>query len=124
MKSQVVGVYLLGPTQCQLVARAGTGGDFHGTPNDLRCPRMSIGIECAWEEVLVSLVHEALELALWTQGCRWYPSAMVANDLTAFLFVTSHVQFSEGCARAGWFLAQAIPALRAVHSKQRKRKTK
>lgn len=122
MKQSIVGTYRLGDEYCQLVLRAGTGGDFYALPEHGHVPRMKVGADHElWGDVLAATIHEAMEFCLCRIKCRLYPQEDHGNDSLGYTFVMSHPDFSDVCGRVAWFLAEAVPDLSEAWRKWKKK---
>lgn len=56
-------------------------------------------------------MHEALEVALIDNNCRYVPNMNYAQSDDQFLFVMTHPQFSQAVAQAAEFVTQVLPDL-------------
>ncbi len=105
----------------QLVLREGSGGECYPLPGDIPHPRVKVGADQAqWSDVVVVTLHEAAELVASTLLYRYEQTNDDGNDRLSLLFVMTHPQFSEVCARVGMFLAQCLPDLGVAWKKWRK----
>jgi len=123
MKLATVGVYDLGSESVVLMLRSGTGADFStrsGTPKDKACIWVGADQE-QWGAVVSSLLHEAKEFTEMRMGCRWTPDIDYARDAAGYMFLETHAQHSEVCARVGYFLSNCLPSLASVWNKWKKR---
>lgn len=111
MKQTIVGVYSMGLSQVQIVLREGNGGEFYFNPEAGAVPRIKVGAELQWAEVVGNLLHEALEMQMTALSCRFNPAPDYARDHSSYLFVMTHPQFSESCARTAEFITAALPDL-------------
>lgn len=112
MKQKIVGTYRLGDRMVQLVLREGTGGECYPLPGDITHSRIKVGADTqCWGDVVGVALHEACELVGSAMHYRLAPTNMDADDLLSIVFVMTHPQFSEVCARAGGFLADCLPDL-------------
>jgi hypothetical protein len=128
LKQKIVGHYSLGPESVQLVIREGVGGEFYANPGDGQCARIKVGVdEKSWTDVVCTLLHEAMEMAMTRIQCRYAPAPDYGQDHAGYLFAMNHPQFSEASARTGVFIAKALPDLSRAYTKwtrdsRRKRK--
>lgn len=121
MKQLIVGCYDFGVGQCELVLRAGIGGEFYVVPEPHRCPRIKVGADYdEWREVMSCLLHEIIELQMTLTGCRYNPAPDCARDHASYLFLMTHPQFSEVCARSAFFISEALPDLAKAWKKWKK----
>ena len=125
MKQVVVGVYGLGADQVELVLREDTGGEFYVQPEKGKIPRIKVGADHEeWGRIVAVLLHEAFELALHRSQCRFLGSDDMGRDHSEYLFVMRHYQFSDACAKAGYFLSDALPDLSGAWKKWKNRGAK
>lgn len=118
MRQKIVGVFSIGFEDCQLVLREGTGAEFYNCPGVGECPRIKVGADVKlWREVVANVLHEAMECYFNRLRCRYDCSYDLAQDHAGYLFVASHPEFSDACARVGAFLSEALPALRSEWKK-------
>jgi hypothetical protein len=121
LKQVVVGHYNLGPESVQLVIREGTGGEFYANPGKGECARIKLGVDGGqWADVVCTLLHETMEMAMTRICCRFAPAPDYGQDHAGYLFVMNHPQFSEASARVGVFITSALPDLSRAYSKWRK----
>lgn len=112
MKQRVVGVYEFGHEQVEVVLREGTGGEFYSIPEKGKVPRIKVGADCqAWDQVVTVLFHEAMELAAHREGCRFDRSDELSRDHCGYIFLMTHPQFSNCCARVGELASSCLPDL-------------
>lgn len=112
MDQTIVGVYELGYENIQLVLREGRGGEFYFNP-DKDIPRIKIGGDYTlWQDLYTVLLHEVSEFALTRGGYRYSGSQDLSMDTGAFLFIFSHAQFADSCAKAAEFLVSCHKDLR------------
>ena len=123
MKQKIVGSYLLGDEYVELVMREDTGGEFYLTPEDGHIARIKVGADYeSWDDVVRTLLHEALELAAARIGARYYPQDDHGGDTHNYLFVMSHGDFSDACGRVAMFLVSALPDVSGAWKKWAKQK--
>jgi len=121
MKTKRVGYYEIGPTQVELVVKGGNGGGFDAGAKPGCVTQIWIGVDGEWNEVVSVLLHEALEFCFMHAGLRYCPAPDYSDDNGGYLFSMDHTQFSEATARAGGFVAAAIPDLCLQFKKWKKR---
>ena len=125
MKQKIIGTYPLGYEQIQLVLREGTGGEFFTLPEDGKIPRIKIGADNNyWWETVELLLHEVNEFCMMRLACRYNQSNSVLRDHSNYLFVMTHVQFGECCARSAELLAKALPDLGKAWNKWKRNEKK
>ena len=124
MKQVIVGTYDLGAESVVLILRPGMGGDFHTRSDPPRkMPCISVGADSgSWQKLVAWLVHEVVEVVMMRMGLRYVPDVDYARDAAGYLFVETHAQHSEVCARVGWFLADCLPDLNKAWKKWKKAK--
>jgi hypothetical protein len=112
MKQIIIGSYQMGSNNVQLVLRAGTGGDFYMLPEEGKIARIKVGADQKqWARVVNAFLHEALELEYERIGCRYEHGNWVGSDMSDFMFVATHPQFTEVVARVAELTAHALPDL-------------
>lgn len=124
MKQKIVGSFTLGSSEVLLVIREGTGGEFWMSPEKGHIPRIKVGIENGWNDMVAIALHEALEMALVECGARFSPAPDHARENGGYLFVMDHTKFACAVAMAGHFLSPALPAMSATYRKWRLKKFK
>jgi len=113
MKQVRVGCYVLQPFQVEIYLREGTGADFYFQPEDGRLPRIKVGADNEWQNVVANLLHEAVEMQASMVNCRYQLDNMdTASDRHVFVF--NHYQFSLVVEAAGWFLSSCLADLAAA----------
>ena len=123
MKQKVIGNFYMGYTQYQLVLREGTDGEFYLCPGDGEIPRIKIGADYkTWQEVVTVLLHEAYEACLSVNKCRMQVTEDLSNDHSGYVFLMTHVQFSDCCARVSEFITEALPKLATEWKRFKKKK--
>ena len=129
MKQKIVGVYSLGYESVQLVARDGTGGDYYTQPEKGHIARIKVGMDySAWDCVVNALLHEAMEFSIDRHHCRFRATNDISYDLSNYLFVFNHPQFSDIVAKVAEFVTPALPDLARVykqwHRKPRRKQSR
>ena len=125
MKQKIVGTYYLGFESCKLVLREGTGGTVWFCPGKGNLPRIEIGgDEADWDQVLNSLLHDALEFSLTRANCRYYPSQDESNSSGQYLFSCDHAQFTKAVASLAFFVSSCQSDLNKAWKEWQKKKKK
>jgi hypothetical protein len=110
VKQRLVGTYRLGAFNVTLYLRDGTGGEFYYAPDEKNPPRMNVGQEGGWHQVVGTLIHEAAEFSLSNMRCRYeLDENQPSSD--RFHFFANHYQFSTMSLDVGMFVAQSLPDL-------------
>lgn len=122
MKQVIVGLFQFGYETVEIVLRDGTGGEFYSCPEMGRSPRIKVGADGKWGDVVRILLHELLELAMFRQGCRYEVSGDVGQDMGAYVFMFTHAQFSNIQARAAEAIVLSLPAVSTAWRKWRRGK--
>ena len=114
----------MGYEQVQLILREGTGGDFWYMPEKGSLPRMKIGADYnTWREVVACLIHETQEMLLDRNNLRFNPTHTISpRDHAAYIFIMTHPQFHDVCAKTADFIAVCLPDLKRAWGKWRKKK--
>jgi len=111
MKQKIVGHFPVGVEYCELVLREGTGGEFYAMPEEGHIPRIKVGADQPeWDDVVVAILHEALELILSRLKCRYDTTDDQSHDMYDYLFIAQHKNFSDACVRLVDFIVPALPA--------------
>ncbi len=109
MKQKIIGVFSIGFEDIQLVLREGTGGEFFNWPGEGEIPRIKIGADYdKWKDVVAALLHEAAEFAMNRLRCRLNRDYDMGGDHSGYVFMMSHPEFSDVCARVADFLAASL----------------
>ena len=112
MKQKIIGIYSMGYEDVEIVLREGDGGEFYNCPGKGQIPRIKIGADVEqWKDVVSTFLHEAFEFTFNRLGCRYDDSYYLSKDHSSYLFVATHVKFSDACARVGEGVAVALPDL-------------
>ncbi len=112
MKQKIVGTYKIGGEYCELVLRDGDGGEFYSLPEHGHVPRIKVGADYQdWDRIVSVLLHETMEFSLARIKCRFYPEDDFGGDTHAYIFIMSHPDFSDACARTAEFMTCALPDL-------------
>lgn len=119
---KTLGHFNYGCIALELVVREGGGAEFWFHPEHGKPPRIKIGLDCDWPELLGNFLHELFEFGHSYNGSRFAPDgADRGSDCYRFMF--DHNMFSRVCVEAGIFCSEAVPELSKAYHK-RKSKTK
>lgn len=117
MKKEInIGQYNCGGRMVDLIGVLGQLGGSVEFNKPVPEVRVGLGGD-HWGMVVSVLLHEAQELTAcdlrlrFRAACDW----QVASD--SYFFHFDHNQFSEVCARAGYFISQCLPALSKAYKK-------
>jgi hypothetical protein len=89
-----------------------SGGAFSLQPTPADKPRIVIGTQSLNKtQVLISLIHEALEFQFSQQDFRYIKDSKQDNDPGNYLFQFDHVQFQETLNRVVPFVEKFWPLL-------------
>lgn len=98
--------------------RGQTGGWFYMKPDEKSPPRIKIGLGYKyWWEVVAVLLHEATEMSIDNQQCRFSNCGDHAHGSDGYIFNFNHNQFSEAVARVAYFVTPLLPELANVWKK-------
>jgi hypothetical protein len=112
MKQKIVGTYLIGSEQCQLVLREGDGGEFYNTPEIGHIPRIKIGADYRnWRDVITVLIHETFEFCMNRIKSRYECTEDFGRSQGGYMFMFDHNQFCDIAARSSEFITAALPEL-------------
>jgi hypothetical protein len=120
MKPKTIGQWWLGTDYVTLIGRDGIGGEF-----ERRADKLTLGVGLTkerWLDVAGVLTHEAVELAMAQMNARYKPSVDLANGSDGYVFHCDHADFSEVCARAGEYIALALPSLTTEWKRRNKKR--
>ncbi len=110
MKRILVGTYSIGYEHVKLYFIRGLDGEVLNSSDENPIPIINIGIDCdEWRDVVSIIMHEAMEFVIDRQFARYEPSANISRDADQCIFVMTHQQFSDCCARVADFIAKALP---------------
>ncbi len=122
MRQKVVGVYEIGYEKIEVVLRDGNGGEFHMLSENSNITRIKIGADYEnWRDVLAVFLHETMEFSLDRLKCRYYPSNDLSNSTDRYVFITTHNQFSDACAKVAECAADCVPDLKKIWKKWKKK---
>lgn len=123
MRQKVIGVYEIGMDQVQLVIREGYGGEFWLKPGTGVIPRIKVGVDgTGWNEVVTTLLHEAMEMQMTKSHCRFSRDPDYGRDHGGYIFLMDHTQFSDVTARVASFMAEALPDLAIAFNRWKKKR--
>ena len=77
---------------------------------------------CEWRKVVAIFLHETAEYLSARLRIRYDPSENASNSSGNFIFVATHEQFAELCARQGEVVAAALPDLGRAWKRYLKRR--
>lgn len=111
MKAIDVGTYFLGWENVRVRLDPNTDdSEIRVAPNDKGCALMTIGCQRrSWADVCGSLLHEAIEVSLHRLNTAYSPTMRYRNAADRYLFVMTHAEMGEACARVGEFMAVVLP---------------
>ena len=119
MKRWKIGRYTLGCRGVDIFFRKGVGGEFNSAP-DLGLAEINIGLEESWPDVVITILHETLEMVLSDSRLRWRPTPDYSGDNGSYLFLLTHEQFAESLARVAHCLAPCLPDAHKLYKRLRK----
>jgi hypothetical protein len=115
VKSRLVGTYTLGYEGLELWGTDDTGGGFYFYQEKKLRPKIEVGLNYNyWADVLAVLLHEAQELAAARMGLRFERTHQMSNDMGSYVFIMSHVEFTEVVARAADLLSECEADLKTT----------
>lgn len=101
-----VGAYQLGLETVRLYLIPGGGGSACFNPPDGGPNIISIGVDQEWGDATEAFLHEAMEFMMHKRNLSFEPAMTgTSNDPTAFLFVLSHLEFTQIVGEVGQFHA-------------------
>lgn len=106
MEQVVIGNYIIGHDSVEVILREGDGGEFWFIPDLGKSPRIKVGADADWECLLGTFIHEVTELSMAKKQLRYLASEDLSNDHSGYLFIMTHVEFSDCCNR----MAEAMVA--------------
>ena len=123
MKQVIVGTYEMGHECVELVIREDMGGEYYTIPEKGHVARIKIGVDYKrWDEVVAVLLHEAMEFQADRHLARFRPTQDLSGDQHWYLFVLTHEQFSDCCAKVAEFLTVCLPELATAWKKWNKKR--
>ena len=120
-KSVLVGTYTLGYDNVRIELDGNTDGGAAAiwyNPADGGCQK--IVMRCkgrCWEDGVSSLLHEAMESMMNRGGMGYYRAHTLRETTDGYMFLISHLRFSECCDWMGLFLAACLSDLRSAWTK-------
>lgn len=105
--TKLIGKYELGLRDFKLYAST---HHCSGSANLRNC-EIFVGCSAEWKDTVNVLMHEALEVALIDNNCRYVPNMNYGQSDDQFMFIMSHPQFSQSVAQAAEFVTQVLPDL-------------
>ncbi len=119
MKQIKVGCYTLAHLNVDLYLVDDTGGEFFFAPEPGKLPRIKVGAQGTWQDLVVWLVHEAIEFEFTAHQCRLKPDTGGNSD-GQYTFLANHAQFSSICRGAGEFMSWCLSDLVAEYDRWHK----
>lgn len=109
---QKLGVFSLGHENVELFVdpRLGSGGQATLCPEEGALTSITVGPHDTLAEFVSTLLHEALELSLSREGCRFY-SDRSSDNAADCVFHADHQMFDRAVANSGSFLTEVFPKL-------------
>lgn len=110
-KTEKLGTFSLGHENIELWVdpRLG-GGTVTIQPDERALTRITVGPHDTLSELVATLLHEALELALSREGCR-FCSDRSSDNAADCVFFADHQMFDRAVASSGAFLTDVFPKL-------------
>ena len=123
MKQKKIGTFAMGHENVDLYALPDERGGFcHLRPDYASLGRIHVGLGGAkWHECAEILLHESLEFLMLRMSFAHGTLGEMADDVGQRVFMFTHTQFSEMCARQATFVATALPELEKAWKKANKR---
>lgn len=122
MRQKIVGSYGMGWDQCQIVLREGDGGEFWLIPEMGSIPRIKVGADDSWENIVGVLCHELLELIFVMQRVRFERTNITGMGHDGYVFMFDHNQFSDAVMRLGNLVSICLPDVHKVWKNFNKKK--
>lgn len=115
MKQKTIGIYSDGVDYYKLILTEGDNACAYHNDAENNTHRLSIGSDVEHDyELYGDLEHELGEIIRGKMGLHYKPSDQQVDFGGPSLFVYSHAEYSEICARVGRFMVKAWPdALKA-----------
>ena len=112
---KLLGTYTIGTRTVRVYTDKKSGnGSFNLGDN-----RLVVGINAKdWWEVVNVLLHEATEMVMLDNRCRFAPSVDFGNSADCYTFIMTHPQFSEITGQVANFLVQILPDLAKRYNKK------
>jgi hypothetical protein len=109
MKPKTVGTYDIGCIPIKIILTDGRNGASYYNPTEIST--IKIGADQEWSGILDTLLHEIYEFQYDKMQCRYSANECMSDTHDKYMFVFTHVQFSDSCAKVGEFMAMALPDL-------------
>jgi hypothetical protein len=119
--TKTVGIYEIGWERCEILLKDGRDGSFSCVPSSGGFPVISLGADQPWGDLVDVFLHEAIELTAVRVRSRFEPSCEVNKDHGQYIFVMTHSQLSECCARTAELLVKALPDIASAWRLWKKR---
>lgn len=115
----LVGTYTLGPENVRLfVTDAESGASLDCRPADKGCAIISVAVKNNdWIYSVGSLLHEAMEHTMHSEGCGHYRTRDWTKATDVYLFVMSHITFDKCVAVVAAFMVDSIADFSAAWKK-------
>jgi hypothetical protein len=124
-KSVLVGTYTLGYDNVRIELDGDTAGGAAAiwyNPADGGCQKIVMSCKGrSWADGVSSLLHEAMESMMHRRGMGYYRAHTLRETTDGYMFLMSHLRFSECCDWMGSFLAACLPDLSAAWRKINKK---
>lgn len=117
LRQKRVGEYKIGAESVEVFIRDGNGGEFYFMPEPGRLPRIKIGGDQSWNEVMATVLHEAMEYAFCRSQLRFSPAPEISPDNGSYMFCMNHTQFSVAVGSIASFVADLVPDLQRAYKK-------
>lgn len=120
----VLGTWKLAGVNVQVVVDwTKIGGSFYFAPDAKGPPRIRVGCDHGWPDVVAVLMHEALELVLTLAGQRFKSCQGWGHNHGDYIFHLDHNQFCQAVDKLADFCTVVMPVLAHAYS-TRKRELK
>ncbi len=123
-RRKLLGIYDLGAETIEVYVRDGTGAEFctwSGPKGERHIASIVVGMDYSeFYRVVVNLMHEAKEMSDMRMGCRLCPDIDYARDSGGYVFMETHAQHGEVCARVGYLLTECWSDLSRAWNKWKK----
>ncbi len=122
---KLLGSFPIGGMNVSLYVQSGWGGEFTFIPDRGVIPEICIGLSSErWERVVSSLLHESFEFEMAHSSARYYRSYDYGNDLSSYVFMLDHSQFSDLCGRVAIFISKVLPLIANEYKSFKRKKNK
>jgi hypothetical protein len=113
-----VGIYRLGFRFVRLAIDNDTAnGTVKLIPEDKGTAIVYVGIQCPWENVVTTLLHELYEAALIGLNTRYECCPTLSNESSDFIFLMTHNQLGEAHEHVGHMLVDCLPDTSKAYKK-------